>query len=423
MLIARRHRGSQETVHCRSGTDYGSVVICRFGSFGLEASEKSRESTVGVAHAKGRANAAAAAANGQAQPGARSEPQCDLLSGELLEYCGAVNTLTKEASLESMVTQHPCLITIAPSEQQAFFADKCLKAALEEFAESFSAPRTSQDKVLKRCEGPANSGINSVAADMAATLVPVKPDSIATTISVGDDESLKPLAECMTAHIFGIRASHVTFANEKCFLPTLRICRSGTRNVVMTPITSIEAYLLAMGSDKFDYADVSHVRQRCASFLKNLKKEALQAYIVHHPLLQVTVGPGDSLFVPAGWFFAERAMASEMVLGVRIPLVTKDRAAAIFFESIMEKDRQLEKQFHAVAEAYAKVVAAPCTNAIAAEEASKAKEAATKEAEAKEKAAAKAEQEAKEKAAKEQEEKAAKVKALAKSAGKRQQPI
>ena len=69
---------------------------------------KSRESIVGVAQATGRAKAAAAAAKTQAQPGARSEPQCGLLS-DLIEFCGEVPTMRKEASCESMAAAHPCI--------------------------------------------------------------------------------------------------------------------------------------------------------------------------------------------------------------------------------------------------------------------------------------------------------------------------
>ncbi|CAE7479132.1 unnamed protein product, partial [Symbiodinium necroappetens] len=124
-------------------------------------------------------------------------------------------------------------------------------------------------------------------------------------------EKLK--AEVLMPIGFVIATACVTASAESAHLPTCRLGISGNRQVVCIPTLHLLALLNKGCETKADLARAYH-------FLKTASLKTFQEgqqgddSCVYH----ATVGPGDLLYLPAGWCFFERVAGKSNYLGVKI---------------------------------------------------------------------------------------------------------
>ena len=112
---------------------------------------------------------------------------------------------------------------------------------------------------------------------------------------------------------FVIAKACVTASAETAHLPTCRLGFSGNRQVICIPTLHLLALLNKGCESKADLARAYH-------FLKTASVKTFQEgqqgddSCVYH----ATVGPGDVLYLPAGWCFFERVAGKSNYLGVKV---------------------------------------------------------------------------------------------------------
>ncbi len=91
------------------------------------------------------------------------------------------------------------------------------------------------------------------------------------------------------------------------------------------------------GADKVDLTKAADARARCRTFLRSLRLEGLNDYKAAGCEIQAcTIGPGDALYVPAGWMFHELVGMGLDVFGIKVPVVVDDAATIEFFRKVAE---------------------------------------------------------------------------------------
>ncbi len=174
---------------------------------------------------KGKAAAAAKAANGQ---GAASQifdlaPSC----------AGAVPTVQYGQDKVTDFSK-PCFISLSPDEHKAFINKT--KDTLDEFCKNLA-----ENPDVKRAEQPLTEGPAECVLDMCGKIFEA---GIVTSCDPGADVDLQQICKLLGVVSYGIkRGGPETFALEKGGLPSLRIPRSGTRSLVLTPYSHVIEYL------------------------------------------------------------------------------------------------------------------------------------------------------------------------------------
>ena len=104
-------------------------------------------------------------------------------------------------------------------------------------------------------------------------------------------------------------------------LPSLRGCLQGTRSIAMIPFGVVGPYLRDKGKgERWSSA-------ACAKFAGSATKDELGGYVkackdgAVKPLCYVTVGPGDLLYIPTGYFMMEHVHNAGDVVGVKMQSV------------------------------------------------------------------------------------------------------
>ena len=135
-------------------------------------------------------------------------------------------------------------------------------------------------------------------------------------------EKLGNASDLAKASVYAVAAERETVTMESNFISTLRIQFMGTREVYMLPGLPFMQHRAKMASDK----RAPHITERCTHMRSNMSSEEvttfLQADSAAHFLCRCTVGPQDSLLLPAGWIFGERVTAASDLYGFKIPVLS-----------------------------------------------------------------------------------------------------
>ena len=124
----------------------------------------------------------------------------------------------------------------------------------------------------------------------------------------GDKQSFE---EKMVPVSFAVCKNRVTASIESCGLGALRVCNTGTRELIILPIEKLAAHL-----QRKNQAPYPVKPKKVFDWLRIGKPELLKAFVDEcssgsHTVYSCTVGPLDGLFTPPGWCFIERIGSSD----------------------------------------------------------------------------------------------------------------
>ena len=137
-----------------------------------------------------------------------------------------------------------------------------------------------------------------------------------TELATTDDvpQELRTVADDLfLASAFVIAGGNVSCANEKDFLPCVRMSYQGTRTVIgrrfVDVVTSMKAMNLPVAPQ-----NVRHQFQTNLEVAKHIMQRGADVF-------WGTVVAGEALFLPAGYILCESATNERHIVGVRVPLV------------------------------------------------------------------------------------------------------
>ena len=178
------------------------------------------------------------------------------------------------------------------------------------------------------------------------------PDDMAILCgNVGATPASQTTAATIAPCMFAIEKSAITFGCERHNFSALRISLEGTRVVVMTEWHSLARHVVKLGAGDSaaaepDWSDPAALRQKCSAFLRNAKQPEFEAFVESEakPTIYAgTVGPSDTLFVPAGFFFAELVTGQGQAFGLRVPALSKSQRIEKFFKDQLDTLKQKDK--------------------------------------------------------------------------------
>ena len=117
--------------------------------------------------------------------------------------------------------------------------------------------------------------------------------------------------EKMVPVCYAVCKNRVTAGIESCGLVAVRVCNTGTRQVVTLPIIKLAQYLQRQAQQPYPVKP-----KKVFDWLKVAKPDSLRAFVDEcssgsHVVHSCTVGPLDALFTPPGWCFIERVGSSD----------------------------------------------------------------------------------------------------------------
>jgi hypothetical protein len=119
-------------------------------------------------------------------------------------------------------------------------------------------------------------------------------------------------AQDMRVTVFAVAHGRTTASAENGHLASHRLGFKGTRRMICTQTLPLLEFLTGTGA-KVEL-------QKCYHWLKTVTTDAAKLYIeadtTKHAIYHATVGPGDVLFLPAGWAFVE-VIGTQDFIGVR----------------------------------------------------------------------------------------------------------
>ena len=121
----------------------------------------------------------------------------------------------------------------------------------------------------------------------------------------------------LATSFFAVDAGYDKVSGEGLGFATLRLCLSGTRQVVMTEMLQLRGFMERKGVGGVINS------MRLSAFLRHMTVPLLGEYVKECTLWASTVGAGDVLYTPYG--FLQGELVSQMTLGLRSPLLPKGR--------------------------------------------------------------------------------------------------
>jgi hypothetical protein len=115
---------------------------------------------------------------------------------------------------------------------------------------------------------------------------------------------------------FAVARDRVTCSPEYGHIANIRLGIKGVRYIVLAP-TFLLMQALSSGPGLIDPGKLNH-------WLKTVTTDGMTAFMSKsdaHKIYYATVGPGDCVFVPAGYIFYERVTAGGDFIGLRQPLL------------------------------------------------------------------------------------------------------
>jgi hypothetical protein len=160
---------------------------------------------------------------------------------------------------------------------------------------------------LKAGEGRAAQAVKDPTVAVAVAKIMTEPSLAASMIPTSGQADL---ASLLAPALFAVVAGSDHAYRETDCLPTLRLCCSGTRQVVMAPIEAAWSTLsfpdgIPLGGGA--PAEEMDISKLCHSFLHLSASSAATAFR-KCTAFAGTLGKGDVLYTPPGWMVAERVL-------------------------------------------------------------------------------------------------------------------
>lgn len=181
----------------------------------------------------------------------------------------------------------------------------CADAFASRFQQDIA--RVDPGRAQRRCSSEA-------AQDIRKLVGLIRPEALA-------NDALKQIQLETTPAAFAVAKQRVTCSAEPGHLASIRLGFAGTRQVVLAPMELVIDHIRSA-----DHS-VSVTCPRAYDWLKSATLDALKAFEAfaspRKMLAQGSVGPGDILYTPLGWFFYEQVGSSDYV-GIRCAVLVPD---------------------------------------------------------------------------------------------------
>jgi hypothetical protein len=158
---------------------------------------------------------------------------------------------------------------------------------------------------LKAAGGRASQPIDDTNAELAARQLLTKdplPECLIPT------DSYAELHSSLASSFFAATPGSEVIFSEKDFTPSLRLCITGTRVLIMMPMQLVWNWANPGG----EFSST-----RIYQLVSALSAERVHDMARRIPVFSATLGPGDMLYTPPGWVVAERVMAASSNRHVR----------------------------------------------------------------------------------------------------------
>ena len=235
------------------------------------------------------------------------------------------NSSRRRGEVASLDLSKPCIISYSAEEH---------KAAVSKLSERYSSFKKDWDAspTLMRAEQPLSE---EAATYLLSEVAEILPKSVVFKTPPGQDADLNQLAKSLGPVVYGIRKDQPpTLGTEKSALGTLRITHSGSRSLIATPLMNLVAWLNKTTGKDADLTAVVETRQRAKNLMTFWTQEGVTKYLADgNPLFHGTIGPTDALYLPGGFFFAERLNGPSDAFGFKAPVVAGDGASKMYFDA------------------------------------------------------------------------------------------
>lgn len=110
---------------------------------------------------------------------------------------------------------------------------------------------------------------------------------------------------------YGLAKGAGTVSVERARGPTLRVQAQGTKFILMIQGDQLREFMQESGINGIN-------PDTMLAFFKSMSREVVQKYVEKgYALVSTTVGPGDGVFIPFDWLFAEQVSKEADVMGIR----------------------------------------------------------------------------------------------------------
>lgn len=213
----------------------------------------------------------------------------------------------------------PYLIRCAPDVAQQFESEAKLKESLEKFSTLIGTKEAKQ--TMTKSEGRTQLNIvDDVAKQhVFARVKCLFGDSCLCLEGLSDDTMNDGLKSAMTPSTFAILPNAVCFAMERNFFSYVRIstATTATRVVILVKAVPFITWLAGGTRKPEDLKDVE-VRSALKFLTLEQAKSFAQSVGGNQPaVFHTTVASTDALYIPTGYYFAERTSTLTEVFGIR----------------------------------------------------------------------------------------------------------
>ena len=236
---------------------------------------------------------------------------------DLFEAASQIGRAVDRAPQGTFDPRSPFLVSAAT--QAASIKEGPLKTILEEFGTQFSKYQKSNPiaRAAKKITDMslASAVENVVLSDLFGPMLPFGR----TTCKEMPAGPTNLEQNVLNVALFGIGQGLEFESSDKECSGNIRWILQGTRQVILVHGAQLIQYMKSKETSSASVAN-PHEMQRAYAFLKYMTLEMLKEYVADNDLFQVTTGPGDALYAPAGMFFAEKVGVQPGVLGIRLGL-------------------------------------------------------------------------------------------------------
>ena len=200
----------------------------------------------------------------------------------------------------------PCLIQPDMQQRNMFEANADVKVFMHDvFEREFTKPVAGAGKAMERAQKPMPLQIKTMVVRRVDAMLG-QPCHDWSSASPALAKAVEPLAVIVSKN-------HEAITPEKFYLPSVRFCVSGARDIVMVRVSEFSDYCKTKLEE-----GVSVTSRILKDTLKGMDKVQIEEYVKQgKKLYYASAGAGAAVYCPAAWLFVERYNGTSLWLGFK----------------------------------------------------------------------------------------------------------
>ena len=200
----------------------------------------------------------------------------------------------------------PCLIQPDMQQRNMFEANADVKVFMHDvFEREFTKPVAGAGKAMERAQKPMPLQIKTMVVRRVDAMLG-QPCHDWSSASPALAKAVEPLAVIVSKN-------HEAITPEKFYLPSVRFCVSGARDIVMGRVSEFSDYCKTKLEE-----GVSVTSRILKDTLKGMDKVQIEEYVKQgKKLYYASAGAGAAVYCPAAWLFVERYNGTSLWLGFK----------------------------------------------------------------------------------------------------------